>query len=248
MTALTQPAHLAPPSLARLAAVELRKMIDTRAGFWLLVLVAFSAIALVTAALAGGSSDDQAMAGLFGGCLTAVSVLLPLVGLLAVTSEWSQRTALTTFTLVPERGRVAAAKLLAGSSLALASVLACLVAAAVGNLIAGGSWSFGLSNVFSGTLYELLVMLGALALGLMLMNSALAIVTIFVAPMVVVGLVSAVPSLGDASAWFDLQLLNTLAQDDMVAGDWPRLAVNAAIWVGLPLALGLLRLRRREVS
>ena len=112
-------------------------------------------------------------------------MLLPIVGLLLVTSEWSQRTALTTFTLVPERSRVVVAKLLAGSALALVAVLVCLAVAAAGNLIAGGSWNFELSHLGEGALYELFGMLGALALGLLLMHSALAIVTYFVLPTVV---------------------------------------------------------------
>ncbi len=48
------------------------------------------------------------------------SVLLPIVGILLVTSEWSQRTGLITFPLVPVRSRVIAAKLLASLVLALA--------------------------------------------------------------------------------------------------------------------------------
>ena len=43
---------------------------------------------------------------------------MPVVGILLVTSEWSQRTAMITFTLVPHRSRVLVAKLLAGLLLA----------------------------------------------------------------------------------------------------------------------------------
>ena len=42
-------------------------------------------------------------------------MLLPIVGILLVSSEWSQRTALITFTLVPQRMRVMSAKLAAGA-------------------------------------------------------------------------------------------------------------------------------------
>ena len=38
-----------------------------------------------------------------------MAVVLPMVAILSVTSEWSQRSGLTTFTLVPSRGRVIAA-------------------------------------------------------------------------------------------------------------------------------------------
>ena len=76
--------------------------------------------------LAVGKAEDQTFAALFGATIGVASIFLPIVGLLLVTSEWSQRTALTTFTLVPERGRVVAAKLLAGCALALAAVAICL--------------------------------------------------------------------------------------------------------------------------
>ena len=39
-----------------------------------------------------------------------MAVILPVIAVLSVTSEWSQRTGLTTFTFVPGRGRVIAAK------------------------------------------------------------------------------------------------------------------------------------------
>ena len=144
-----------------------------------------SALAVVALILAVGKPEDQTFASLFGDTIGVASVLLPIVGLLLVTSEWSQRTALTTFTLVPERGRVVAAKLLAGCALALVAVAICVAFAAVGNLIIGGSWEFELSHLAEGALYELFGMLGALALGLLLMHSALAIVTYFVLPTVV---------------------------------------------------------------
>jgi hypothetical protein len=47
------------------------------------------------------------------------TVLLPIVGILPVSSEWSQRTALITFTLVPRPMQVLVAKLVAGPALAL---------------------------------------------------------------------------------------------------------------------------------
>jgi ABC-2 type transport system permease protein len=237
------------PPLPRLTAVELRKMTDTRAGFWLLVLVALSAIALVVLVLAVGNEDDQTMESLFSGAIQIISVLLPIVGLLLVTSEWSQRTALTTFTLVPERGRVVLAKLLAGTALAVVAVLICLAAAAAGNLIAGGSWTFELSHLGEGALYEVISMLGALALGLLLMHSALAIVTYFVLPTVVGIVVELVSALQEPSKWFDPNQTTTPLAEGTIAGDgWAKLAVTVGIWVVLPLVVGLVRLHRHELK
>ena len=51
-----------------------------------------------------------------------MAILLPVVGILAVTSEWSQRTALVTFTLEARRLRVVWAKVLATLLVGVAAV------------------------------------------------------------------------------------------------------------------------------
>ncbi|GIK77051.1 MAG: hypothetical protein BroJett022_07410 [Actinomycetes bacterium] len=98
------------PPLLRLGAVEARKMVDTRAAMWLLILTALSAVAAV---VVGAFVDDgnRDFGELFVDAMLAASVLMPIVPILLVTGEWSQRTALETFTLVPVRERVMAAKL-----------------------------------------------------------------------------------------------------------------------------------------
>ena len=102
------------PSLGRLTLVELRKMADTRAGFWLLVVTAL--LTIVTAVIAGLTfgDTDKTLLNMMAVTVQPASILMPVVGILLVTSEWSQRTAMVTFALVPERGRVLMAKLLAG--------------------------------------------------------------------------------------------------------------------------------------
>jgi ABC-2 type transport system permease protein len=242
-------AAITAPRMPRLTAVELRKATDTRAGFWLLLLVILSALAVVAIVLAAGDPEDQTFASLFGDCVGIVSVLLPIVGLLLVTSEWSQRTALTTFTLVPERTRVVVAKLLAGCALALVAVAACLAFAAVGTLISGESWSFKLSHLGQGAIYELFGMLSALALGLVIMHSAGAIVTYFVLPTVVGIVVEVVTALHGPAKWFDPNKSTAPLTDGTVHGaGWAHVAVTVGIWVVLPLVAGMLRLRRHELK
>jgi hypothetical protein len=242
-------AAITAPRMPRLTAVELRKATDTRAGFWLLLLVVLSALAVVVIVLAAGDPEDQTFASLFGDCVGIVSVLLPIVGLLLVTSEWSQRTALTTFTLVPERTRVVVAKLLAGCALALVAVVACLAFAAAGTLISGESWSFTLSHLGQGALYELFGMLSALALGLVIMHSAGAIVTYFVLPTVVGIVVEVVTALHGPAKWFDPNKSTGPLTDGSVHGaGWAHVAVTVGIWFVLPLVAGLLRLRRHELK
>jgi ABC-2 type transport system permease protein len=235
------------PPLPRLSAVELRKMVDTRAGFWLLAAIALIAAGIVVAMLAAGDDADRDLQSMFGFAVLGTGALLPIVGILAVTSEWSQRTALATFTLVPERWRVMAAKVIAAFALALLSVLACLAVAALGNLIAGGSWSLGLSGLGGGALYQLLGMLGGFALGLLFLNSPLAIVMYFLLPTAwgILGeLIDALPA-----DWLDTsRTFEPLLENAMTGGDWARLATSCALWILLPLVVGTLRLRRAEVK
>src|SRR5690606_11356088 len=66
-----------------------------------------------------------------------VSLLVPVFAILTVSSEWSQRTHLTTFTLQPNRARVLAAKFVAVTLLALATIVAAVAFGALGNVIYG---------------------------------------------------------------------------------------------------------------
>src|SRR6476660_7154447 len=88
-----------PIPMTRLVGVALRKMFDTRAGFWLIASVGIVAV-LATAAVIlwapDSAIDQETFSSAIGGPL---SVILPIIGLLSVTSEYSQRTGLTTYTL-----------------------------------------------------------------------------------------------------------------------------------------------------
>ena len=64
-----------------------------------------------------------------------ITVILPMVALLSITSEWSQRSGLTTFTYVPSRRRVIGAKTLSSVVVAVASMLFAFVVGAVGNVV-----------------------------------------------------------------------------------------------------------------
>jgi ABC-2 type transport system permease protein len=247
MTAVAQP--LPRAGLPRLSRIELRKMADTRAGFWLLLVVELLAIAIVTITLIWGEEKDQDLASLFNGTLWVVSLLLPVLGILAVTSEWSQRTGLTTFALVPERGRVIAAKLMAAVVLAVAATAACLVTAAAGNLIAGGSWSLSLAAVAHGTLFEVLGLVGGVAFGLVFLSSALAIVLYYVLPTVWAILGETIHALDKPADWLDTsRTLAPLVDGGMTGRAWAQLATSLALWLGVVLLIGLWRLRRTELK
>jgi ABC-2 type transport system permease protein len=239
------------PGLPRLTRVELRKMVDTRAGFWLLLSIQLMAVAVVTLVLASGGEDQRNFATFLDVTLFATSFLLPVLGILAVTGEWSQRTALTTFALVPQRERVIAAKLAAAVVLTLASVAVCLVCATAGNLIAGGSWETSLGEIGQGALFETLAMLGGVALGLAFLNSALAIVLFFLVPRVLDVLFEWIRALDKPAEWLEMARATAPLLDPdvgMTGTDWAQLATASGLWVGLFLLAGIWRLRRTELK
>jgi ABC-2 type transport system permease protein len=242
---------LARPGLHRLTAVELRKSADTRAGFWLLLVIALLATAIVVITLAVGEEADKNLSELVSGAVQVISIVLPVLGILLVTSEWSQRTGLTTFALVPQRERVIAAKSIGATILGLLAVAACLVIAAAGNAIAGGDWNLGLGELGRYTLFELITVLGGVAFGLAFMSSALAIVMYFVIPIGWSILGETISALDKPADWLDLSRpLATLADSTaaMTGTDWAQLATASAVWVGLVLVIGLIRLRRTELK
>lgn len=129
--------------LPRLVGVELRKMADTRSGRWLLgAIVAITALILVIFYFFA-EPESRTFLNLIGITATPQGFLLPVLGILLITSEWGQRTALTTFTLVPRRGRVVAAKVAAALLLGLAAIIVALALATLAAVLggAGGPWA-----------------------------------------------------------------------------------------------------------
>jgi ABC-2 type transport system permease protein len=239
-------------SLLRLARVELRKAYDTRAGFWLLATIALVSIALVVLTAVGGDFEDRTFVDYFHNVNWPVSILLPVLGILLITSEWSQRSALTTFTLVPDRWRVVVAKLLALTALTIGAIAVSIVAAAIGNVVGGGdgSWSFGVDTLGEVLVFQLVGMFIAFAFGLVFLSSALAIVLYFVLPTIWSILVNVIPGLEGAAEWLDLgQTTTPLNEGGGPSGEeWAQLGTSVALWLLVPLAIGLWRLARAEVK
>ena len=248
----TATAAMARPGLPRLAAVELRKSADTRAGFWLLLVIVLLAVAVVVLQSVFAEDEiDRTFEALLRSATEVVALILPVLGILLVTSEWSQRTGLTTFALVPQRERIIGAKTIGAAILTLAAVAACLVIAATGNAIHGGNWDLGLGELGRYTLFELITMLGGLAFGLAFMNSALAIVMYFAIPIGWSILGETIAALDKPADWLDLGRPMAILADPnlaMTGTNWAQLATASSVWVGLVLAIGLIRLRRTELK
>ena len=184
-------------------------MFDTRSGFWLIASIAISAV-LATGGVILWAPDDELTYSTFATAIRfPVVVILPLIAILAVTSEWSQRTGLTTFTLVPHRGRIIAAKAISSVVIAVAAMVLTFAVGALGNLLSAAVtgttlvWDVTVTQCLYYVLGMVLSMLIGFMLGVLIRSSTGAIVAYFVLTFVlpmIFGL------LADSQQWFhDLQ-------------------------------------------
>jgi ABC-type transport system involved in multi-copper enzyme maturation permease subunit len=234
----------------RLLRVEWRKATDTRAARWLLIVVAASTVCLMLAPVLAPSNIDQTYSSYLGFAGVALSILLPVVSILTLTSEWSQRTVLTTFTQEPRRGRVITAKVAVSLLLsAVGAVFGGLVTAAgLGAVAASGrelDADLNLGVVVGYLLFVLLNVLMGVALGALFHNSATAIVLSFALPTAFAVLGYAVKSLAE---WLDSSTTFDWVRQGEWSGHVPQITVSVAVWVAVPLAAGVVRTLRREIN
>ena len=240
------------PGLSRLVAVELRKMVDTRAGFWLqIAMVALTAIVVILRRVFG-EGGDHTFAGVLDVGIQPAAVLLPITGILLVTSEWSQRTGMITFALVPQRTRVLGAKLIASLLLALATLAMTVAIVAAGVLVASpgvdGTWSDAATLIGQSALYLTTGMVVGVAFGAILLASAPAIAALFALPIAWTALAS-LSVFADAAPWLDTRLaLAPLHEEVLSATQWAQAGTALALWMLLPLSIGIWRITRREVA
>jgi hypothetical protein len=240
-----------PIPFPRLLRVEWRKTIDTRSARWLLAAVAVVTIAVVAVPAAMPHTMDQDWQTYLSFAGLGLILLLPAVSILVLTTEWTQRTVLVTFTQEPRRARVLAAKILDGLVLGLAgAAYAGLVSAAgLGVSSALGrtvSWELEAHHATGLVLCVLLNSLMGMAFGALLHNTAAAIVFFYALPTVWTFI--AIGALDRLREWLDT--VQTFGW--VLAGDWdghlPQILTSVAVWVLAPLVLGLVRTFRREVA
>lgn len=256
----TRPATYPRISFARILGVELRKMFDTRSGFWLLMSIGILAV-LASTAVVLFAPDDEIAYGSFAGALgIPMSILLPVIAILSVTGEWSQRSGLTTFTLVPSRGRVIAAKAVVAVGVGVAGMAIALAVGALGNVVGSQlagvptQWDASLPGIGFIVLASVLGQLMGFMLGVLVRNSPGAIVGYFIYSFVVPTLSGVLASTQDwyrdVQQWVDFQYNQTgLYDSESLSGtEMGQLAVTAGLWLVLPMLVGLWMVRRSEVK
>lgn len=246
----------------RLVQAEVRKSYDTRASFWLLV--ATGAIVMIAETLllilALANAGTSAFGDYLGFAAYASGVTLPVVGIMLVTSEWSQRTAMVTFALEPRRIRVVLAKLVVGLLLTFATLLIAVVIALGCTLVATlahpdqTEWGLNGLSVPGFVVTQCTAMIAGFALATLLLNTPAAIVLIFVYRFVVPGIFAALAALlgffNSIWLWIDFQSAQAPVYDWSVdtGEEWGHLLTSGALWLVLPLVLGILRILRAEVK
>ncbi|MBS1860225.1 MAG: ABC transporter permease [Actinobacteria bacterium] len=242
----------ARPGLGRLTKVELRKMVDTRSGFWLLLAVLGLSLLAVVITILAGHESDRTFRHVLANALAPTGILLPVVGILLVSSEWSQRTALVSFALVPDRKRLIAAKVLAGVVLALIATVVGIILAALGTALASADiphvWTIPVGLLGQDFLYVVTAMVIGIGFGAALLSSAPAIVLYFGLPAGLAALAAIHSIRGTIESIDPTTALESLTGSVFGAEEWGQAALTLALWMVLPLAIGLWRITRRDIG
>jgi hypothetical protein len=188
-----------------------------------------------------------------------MTVVLPMIAILAITGEWSQRTGLTTFTLVPHRHRVLLAKTIASVVVGIAAMLFALAVGVVGNLIgtaiAGTDlvWDVSVAEGVNIILGSLLCLLTGTMLGMLFRSSAGALVAYFVLALILPTLAGylATTQQGfvDVQPWVDANYARSFLFEGTPTGEqWAQVGVTVALWLVLPAVVALRAVMRSEVK
>ncbi len=239
--------------LSRLVRVELRKMANTRSGKWLLIGIGVITLVVIAVFYLTADQSDRTFFNFMAATNGPQGLLLPVLGILLVTSEWTQRTALVSFTLTPARGRVLLAKVLGGLLAGLAAIALTVVVAVLATLIGGAdnAWAqVGVDDLAKFVLLQATGVLQGLAFGLLFLNSSAAIVSYFVLPTALNILAEFWAAMKDVQPWFDLWSSQTplFMGGNMTSDQWAQCATSTLIWVVLPFVVGLVRVLRAEVK
>lgn len=243
-----------------LLAVERIKLFSTRSPWWSIVLALGLTIGFAAMmALQSGPEFPLSVPATQSGYQFGLIVVM-VMAVLAVTTEYRFGTIKTTFQAVPNRTAVLLAK----------AVLVAALALLLGEIAAFGSWGVaqvvapeadlaittadqwrrlaGLGPVFAGSAVL------ALAVGILIRQTAGAVSLVMVWTMLVESLVGVIPTIGqDIQKWMPFQAAGHFltgsgavgAPSDMPLGPWGSLAYFLAIATGM-LIIALVVARRRD--
>lgn len=251
--------------------VEVRKMFDTRGGLWLFICTGAMMLLLMGIILLVMALDDEATitaSGFQQAMTIPLSILLPVFAILTVTSEWSQRTHLVTFSIEPRRTRVVAAKLVAVTIFALVTLAIAIAVGALGNVLYGlvtGNelvWNVSVKDLAWVALLQLIYFLMAFAIAAVFLNTPAAIAVFYVIALILPVVVF--PTLWflfswthDVIPWVNFDYAAAPLQNgtdffdtpvDVGVIDYVRFVGSVVLLVVLPATFGIRRILRTEVK
>jgi ABC-2 type transport system permease protein len=246
-------------SLARVSRVELRKMFDTRSGFWLMASIVIAALLSTVATILFAPDADLTYYTFAKAIGFPMTVILPIIAILSITGEWSQRSGLTTFTLVPHRNRVILAKVIASVTVGVAAMLIALVIGVVGNLVGTAItgtdlvWDVSVAHFLLIVLGSLVCLLTGTMLGILFRSSSVALVAYFVFSLVLPTLwgflTASQDRFLDLQPWLDSNYTQAPLFDGSITGDqWAHVAVTTTVWLPIPALIGLGLVTKSEVK
>lgn len=257
VSAVSAPIRTIP--LHRIVSVELRKSFDTRAGFWLMCSIGAAALLTTGAIIAWAPRAELTYSQFILAIGMPMTVILPIIAALSVTSEWTQRTGLATFTLVPHRGRVLLGKAAGSVLVALLATLSAFAVAALGTVVASRLagiepvWDVDVASLVAfGSAIELLLLTG-FTLGTLIRASAGAIVAYMIYAFLLPGVLTLLAMyqawFRDLRPWVDAKLTQEALMNGGLSGDqWAHLSVTSMVWLVIPLVVGVVRVLRAEVK
>lgn len=239
-----------PLTFARACAVELRKLINTRAAAALIAggVAAMAAFGLGRAAITANAMTFTRLVSTL--TMPGAWLLLSLAALL-VTGEFAHERAGQTFTLDPRRGRVIGAKATVAVAAGLALTLVSLAIGALSNLAApllGGAslpWTLEPARlaVVAGSL--VFIALTAFGWGLATRNAPSTIAALLIWPTIATMLTSASPDAARVLPWVEPNPLWAVLEGGAIA--WAQFATSALVWVVVPTGIGIWRLLRDDL-
>lgn len=235
--------------------IEILKATDTRAARGLFATIALLGVGTVALSQTSGTSLETFV----GGVALPLTALLPVVAVLAVTGDWTGRSALATFTQTPRRLLVLTARVVAIVALVLGVALVTAAGAALAfvvlhpDLLAATDWSAVTTAAGGVVALAVAAALTGTAVGSLLLNTPLAIVVTMLLPITYdVAAALLVPSVAPwiSTLAFSAWLAHPHLGWGVGPGDVPgagQALTSLVIWVALPLGLGWWRQLRRDV-
>lgn len=242
------PTDTRPISLPTLMLVEARKAVDTRGSRILLLVTSALALLLMGDGIVFGGSETLGQA--VGGVAASFALFLPLIGLLLVTQEWTQRSAYLTFTAVPQRPRVLLAKAAAALGLVTVVILMAMLAAVLvatirewitGNTLPSADLAPAVRSVLAAGLCSTLL---GVAIGALTLSTTLSILVFIFVPF----------GIDLALGWAPQWLADGLSASTFSAWLGGDQAFSAAalmsllVWYVLPGLAGALRFTRSDIT